>query len=127
LTGAAFGLPRFFEESQQSGAEPMLHHLFFVPFVIFHFIVTALLIATALIVLRPLAMAARSRCASSRDSAPRATHNAAFEDYRKATLKRLEQEADEFRAYLDRLRRSADAAAFEAFLNARRTGGQSAT
>ena len=105
----------------------MLHHLYCVPFVIFHFVFTALLIVTALIVIRPLAMAARYRCASSRASSPRATHNAAFEDYRQATLKRLEQEADEFRACLDRLRRSADAAAFEAFLNARRTGGQSAS
>jgi len=37
----------------------MLHHLYFVPFVIFHFVVTALLIVTALIVIRPLAMAAQ--------------------------------------------------------------------
>jgi hypothetical protein len=105
----------------------MLHHLFHLPFVIFHFVIVALLIATAVVVLRPMAMAARYRCASRRASAPRSAYNAAFEDYRQATLKRLEQEADEFRAYLDRLRHSADAAAFEAFLNARRTGGQSAS
>ncbi len=39
----------------------MLHHLFFLPFVIFHLVVTALLIAAALIVLRPLAMVMRHR------------------------------------------------------------------
>ncbi len=107
----------------------MLHHLFFLPFVIFHFVVTALLIATALIVLRPLAMAARYRCAfkQNRASVARPSENRAFEDYRQATLKRLEHEAEEFRAYLARLRRAADAAAFDAFLKARKTGEPSAS
>ncbi len=102
----------------------MLHHLFFLPFVIFHFVVTALLIATALVVLRPFAMIARRGCASRQNGAcgPRPSDNAAFEDYRQATLRRLEQEAEEFRAYLTRLRRAADAAAFETFLKARKSG-----
>ena len=48
------------------------------------------------------------------------TGNAAFEDYRAATLKTLEDEAAEFRAYLDGLRRTADKSEFEAFLKTRR-------
>ena len=106
----------------------MLHHLYFVPFVIFHFVVTALLIVAATY-RNPAAGhgCTLSLCVQPSFIASRYPHNAAFEDYRQATLKRLEQEADEFRAYLDRLRRAADAAAFEAFLNARRTGGQSAS
>lgn len=106
----------------------MFHHLLHVPFVIFHFFIAVLLIATAVIVLRPLAMVARHRCGSTKGpaSTQRPSDNAAFEDYRQATIKRLEQEGEEFRAYLARLRRAADAAAFEAFLSARRTGGQSA-
>jgi type III secretory pathway component EscR len=102
----------------------MLHHLFFLPFVIFHFVVTALLIAAAFFILRPMAMVMRHRCASGCDRArrQRSPDNTAFEDYRQATLKRLEQEAEEFRSYLARLRRAADAAAFEAFLKARKAG-----
>ena len=55
----------------------------------------------------------------------RASHpfrSSAFEDYRRATLLRLEDEAREFRSFLDRLRQAADAADFEAFLKARRQG-----
>jgi hypothetical protein len=48
--------------------------------------------------------------------------SSAFEDYRRATLFRLEDEAREFRSFLDRLRQAADAADFEAFLKARRQG-----
>jgi hypothetical protein len=126
--GRLSGRP-FFAEFQQNGAESMLHHLFFLPFVIFHFVVTALLIAVALILLRPLAKVMRYRCASSCDEArkQRSSDNSAFEDYRRATLKRLEQEAEEFRSYLTRLRRAADAAAFEAFLKARKAGEPSAS
>lgn len=49
--------------------------------------------------------------------------NAAFDDYRRATLAKLEGEAAEFRTFLDRLRRAADASDFEAFLKSRRERG----
>ena len=48
------------------------------------------------------------------------TGNAAFEDYRAATLKTLEEEAAEFRVYLNGLRLTADKTEFEAFLKTRR-------
>lgn len=46
--------------------------------------------------------------------------HSAREDYRAATLKSLEAEADEFRKYLDALRRSRDLVDFEAFLDHRK-------
>jgi hypothetical protein len=55
------------------------------------------------------------------------TGNRAFDEYRHTTLKKLEAEAEEFRKYLDGLRRAADAAAFEAFLKSRRSGSSSAS
>ncbi len=48
--------------------------------------------------------------------------NAAFEDYRRATMTKLDSEAQEFRAFLAKLRQAADAADFKAFLNSRRAG-----
>jgi hypothetical protein len=107
----------------------MFHHLLHLPFLILHFVLAALLIMTLAVVLRPLACIARHRCGSRRDhaSAPRDVDNNAFNDYRRATLRRLEQEAEEFGAYLNRLRHAADAAAFESFLKARRTQGESAS
>jgi len=51
--------------------------------------------------------------------------NSAFNDYRRETLKKLEDEAAEFRKFLDSLRRAADAADFEAFLKARRDNAHS--
>lgn len=49
--------------------------------------------------------------------------NSAFDDYRRATLNRLEDEAREFRTFLAKLRQAADAADFQAFLKSRRAGG----
>jgi hypothetical protein len=49
--------------------------------------------------------------------------NSAFDDYRNQTLRRLEDEAREFRAFLAKLRQAADAADFQDFLKARRSGG----
>ena len=46
--------------------------------------------------------------------------NSAFNDYRRATLRKLEDEAAEFRTFLDGLKRAADAAEFDAFLKSRR-------
>lgn len=65
------------------------------------------------------------RCPNQRFDGPppRDLGNSAFDDYRRATLNRLEDEAREFRAFLAKLRQAADAADFQAFLNSRRAGG----
>ncbi len=59
-------------------------------------------------------------------SAERAPHfsptgNRAFDDYREDTLNKLEQEADEFRSFLDRLRHAKDKAEFDLFMAERRS------
>jgi hypothetical protein len=46
--------------------------------------------------------------------------NKAFDDYRDATLKRLEEEEREFRAFLDRLRQAKDKSEFDQFMSERR-------
>jgi hypothetical protein len=46
--------------------------------------------------------------------------NAAFDDYRSETLKRLEEEQKEFTGFLDRLRRAKDQAEFDQFMTERR-------
>ena len=46
--------------------------------------------------------------------------NNAFDDYRAATLKRLEDEEREFRAFLDRLRHAKDKSEFDSFMSERR-------
>ena len=46
--------------------------------------------------------------------------NKAFDDYREATLKRLEEEEREFRAFLDRLRQAKDKSEFDEFMAERR-------
>ena len=46
--------------------------------------------------------------------------NAAFDDYRAETLKRLEEEQQEFTSFLNRLRQSKDRAEFEQFMAERR-------
>jgi hypothetical protein len=52
------------------------------------------------------------------------TGNAAFDEYRDATLSRLEEEAREFRDFLERLRMAKDRSEFEQFMaERRRTGG----
>jgi hypothetical protein len=48
------------------------------------------------------------------------TGNSAFDEYRAATLKRLEGEAAEFRSHLEGLRHAKDRSEFEAFLKERR-------
>jgi hypothetical protein len=47
--------------------------------------------------------------------------NSAFDDYRTETLRRLEEEEREFRAFLERLRRARDKAEFDQFLAERRS------
>ena len=56
----------------------------------------------------------------------RSTGNAAFDDYRQETLRRLEEEAEEFQTFLARLRKARDKAEFDQFMSERRAGGTSA-
>jgi ABC-type multidrug transport system fused ATPase/permease subunit len=49
-----------------------------------------------------------------------AVHNSAFEDYRRETIARLDEERAKFREFLQRLRRSRDKQEFEAFMAGRR-------
>jgi hypothetical protein len=53
----------------------------------------------------------------------RPTGNRAFDEYREEALKRLEGEAAEFRAFLDRLRMARDRAEFDEFMRDRRQRG----
>ena len=50
----------------------------------------------------------------------RSTGNTAFDEYREETLRRLEDEADEFRAFLDRLRAARDKSEFDQFMDERK-------
>lgn len=51
------------------------------------------------------------------------TGNTAFDTYRDEAVSRLEQEAEEFRAYLDGLRGAKDKAEFDRFIAERKAGG----
>jgi len=55
------------------------------------------------------------------------TGNRAFDEYRAETLKRLEDEANDFRSFLDRLRMARDKSEFDQFMSERRRGAGSAT
>jgi len=50
----------------------------------------------------------------------RPSGNRAFDEYRAETLRRLEEEAGEFRSFLDRLRMAKDKAEFDQFMTERR-------
>ena len=52
--------------------------------------------------------------------APRSSGNRAFDDYRAETLRRLEEEQQEFRDFLDRLRVAKDKTEFDQFMAERR-------
>jgi hypothetical protein len=52
----------------------------------------------------------------------RPSGNAAFDEYRAETLRRLEEEQREFVDYLERLRRAKDKAEFDQFMSERRRG-----
>jgi hypothetical protein len=54
----------------------------------------------------------------------RGSGNTAFDEYRAETLKRLEDEQQEFLDYLDRLRQAKDKAEFDQFMNDRRNRPQ---
>jgi hypothetical protein len=58
-------------------------------------------------------------CGSRREEPP-VSGNAAFDDYRAETLRRLEEEQKEFLAYLERLRKARDKAEFDQFMAERR-------
>ncbi len=47
--------------------------------------------------------------------------NRAFDEYREETLKRLEEEAHDFKSFLERLRHAKDKAEFDQFISERRT------
>ena len=51
--------------------------------------------------------------------------NKAFDDYRESTLKRLEEEEREFRAFLDKLRQAKDKSEFDQFMSERRNRPES--
>jgi hypothetical protein len=55
-----------------------------------------------------------------RDSRAKQSGNAAFDEYRHETLRRLEEEQKAFEEYLDRLRAAKDKAEFDAFMAQRR-------
>jgi Protein of unknown function (DUF2852) len=55
-----------------------------------------------------------------RQAGLRPTGNRAFDEYREEALKRLEEEAAEFRTFLDRLRLARDRAEFDEFMRDRR-------
>jgi hypothetical protein len=57
---------------------------------------------------------------SSRASYARPSGNAAFDEYRTETLRRLEEEQREFVEYLERLRKAKDKAEFDQFMADRR-------
>jgi Protein of unknown function (DUF2852) len=63
----------------------------------------------------------RSDRAGPWPSEPRRTGNQAFDEYRTATLRRLEQEQQEFHGFLARLRAAKDQAEFDQFMGERRT------
>jgi hypothetical protein len=56
----------------------------------------------------------------------RSSGNAAFDEYRADTLRRLEEEQKEFQAFLIRLRQARDKAEFDQFMDERRRGGPAA-
>ena len=55
------------------------------------------------------------------DRPTRSNHNAAFEDYREATLRNLDEERGEFHSFAGRLRKSRDKVEFDRFIAERRT------
>ena len=61
-----------------------------------------------------------ANCCGSTKQAP-SSGNRAFDDYRADTLRRLEEEQNEFTSFLDRLRLAKDKAEFDQFMNERRS------
>jgi Protein of unknown function (DUF2852) len=61
-----------------------------------------------------------SREAQDRERLPSASGNRAFDEYRAATLRRLDEEQREFREFLTQLRMAKDKAEFDQFMAERR-------
>ena len=57
----------------------------------------------------------------SENRASGSSGNAAFDDYKAETLRRLEEEQQEFQDFLEQLRRAKDKAEFDQFMSQRRT------
>ena len=57
----------------------------------------------------------------SRHGVMGSTGNRAFDDYREETLKRLEEEARDFRDFVDRLKFAKDKEEFDRFMSERRS------
>lgn len=55
----------------------------------------------------------------------RPSGNTAFDEYREATLRRLEEEHDEFKEFLHKLRQARDKAEFDQFMDQRRAAAAS--
>ncbi len=62
----------------------------------------------------------------ARHGAMRPSGNSAFDAYKADTLERLEQEQEEFEAFLDRLRKAKDQSEFDAFMEDRARAAQEA-
>lgn len=60
------------------------------------------------------------RFAEASSASPGALHNTAFDDYRRETMSRLDEESGKFREFLVRLRRSRDKQEFDRFMAERR-------
>ncbi|MDF1668880.1 MAG: DUF2852 domain-containing protein [Roseovarius sp.] len=61
----------------------------------------------------------RSSCRTSRMNTHRNTGNSAFESYKSETLRRLEEEQENFEAFLQRLRDARDKSEFDQFMDER--------
>jgi hypothetical protein len=57
---------------------------------------------------------------AARASTAAPTRNSAFEDYREATLHRLDEEAGKFREFMERMRKSRDRQEFDQYMAERR-------
>jgi hypothetical protein len=60
---------------------------------------------------------------SARHGGTSPTGNRAFDDYRTETLRRLQEEAQEFKDFVDRLKFAKDKEEFDRFMSERRTRG----
>jgi uncharacterized protein DUF2852 len=67
-----------------------------------------------------------SRHKSARHSSFRSSGNVAFDSYKEETLKRLEDEQEAFRSFLDRLREAKDKTEFDQFMDDRAKGAKPA-
>lgn len=68
----------------------------------------------------------RARCQGERrENAFASSGNAAFDEYREQTIRRLEEEEREFRDFLERLRLAKDRAEFDEFMQQRKSRGSS--